>query len=361
MAEPAGYTLEVLRDRAALVNCAEEWRRLPQAAASPLLTPEWSAAAFPALHARGASLALRLQGELVALAPLARAPLAGMARLELISTRTLHEPSGFLYRDPEALERLCAAVVAQRSPVLLQRVPAADPMLPCFAAAARARGRLFELPAAAAPRVDFPDGFASYEASLSARRRQDYRRMRRRLEESGPVTFDLRVPSESSVAAELAEVMRVEAGGWKRARGSALASNPRLGEYFRALAPRLAARGSLRICFLRVAGEAIATQLGIEYARRWWILKIGYDEKWAEYSPGIQLMWDVLRHAGESGLEGVEMLGSAEEWLSIWTRESREFRTLVFYPHSLRGFSALAADGAGALLRRLRRRIQSER
>jgi CelD/BcsL family acetyltransferase involved in cellulose biosynthesis len=355
VAESAGYTLEVLRDRTALEQCAEEWRRLPQAGANPLLTPEWSAAALPVLHARCESLALRDRGELVALAPLARAPLAGMARLELIGARTLHEPSGFLYRDPHALARLCAAVVAQRLPVILQRVPSADPLLACFSDAARARGRLFELPAAAAPRVDFPGDFASYEATLSARRRQDYRRARRKLEQSGPVTFDLRLPSESSVTAELAEVLRVESGGWKRLRGSALASNPRLGGYFRELALQMARRGSLRICFLRVAGEAIATQLALEHAHRWWILKIGYDEKWADYSPGIQLMWDVLRHAGESRLEGVEMLGSAEDWLSIWAREAREFRTLVFYPHNLRGLSALAADGAGALLRRLRK------
>ena len=356
MSEPARYTLEVLRDRAALEQCAHEWRLLPQAGVSPLLTPEWSAAALPSLHARSECLALRERGALVALAPLTRAGLAGVARLELIGSRRLHEPSGFLYRDTQALAQLCDGVLAQSLPVILQRVPAGDPLRACFTEAARPRGRLFDLSAAAAPRVDFPGGFASYEASLSSRRRQDYRRSRRRLEQSGPVSFDLRLPSVSTVAAELAEVMRVEAGGWKRQRGSALANDARLGDYFRELALRMAARGSLRICFLRVAGEAIATQLAIEHARRWWILKIGYDEKWAGYSPGIQLMWDVLRHAGESGLEGVEMLGSAEEWLSIWTRESREFRTLVFYPHNLRGLGALAADGAGALLRRLRKR-----
>jgi len=344
-----------------LDHCSEEWRALPQALANPLLLPEWSMAALPVLHTTPHVLALRVhgahgkQGALVALAPLARESRAGFARLELIGTARLHEPAGFLYADPASLAQLCACVVAQRRPVTLQRVPASDPLIENFLQAARGRGKVLLRPAAAAPRVDFPQDFAGYEASLSSRRRQDYRRARRRLEQTGPVTFDLRMSTPGSVAAELAEVMRVEAGGWKQRNGSALASDAHLGAYFQQLAARFAARGAVRICFLRVAGVAIAAQLVIEYGRRWWILKIGFDEKWADFSPGIQLMWDVVRHAGEAGLDGVEMLGSAEEWLSIWTRESREFRTLVFYPHNLRGMGALAADVAGAALRRLRR------
>ncbi len=355
MTEAAGYTLEVLRDPAALEHCAEEWRALPQARSSPLLCPEWGLAALPALHAHCHVLALRMQGALAALAPLTRQQHAGIDRIEFLGAARLHEPTGFLYADTSALSALCAGVVTQRRPVVLQRVPVTGPMIQAFQEAARGRGTLLLRPASAAPHAEFPRDFAAYESGLSARRRQDYRRARRRLEESGPVTFDLRIPTPNSVSAELDEAMRVEASGWKERRGSALASNAQLGRYFRELATRLAARGSLRICFLRAGGHAIATQISIEHARRWWILKIGYDEKWSGYSPGIQLMWDVVRHAGETGLEGIEMLGSAESWLSIWTRESREYRTLVFYPHNLRGLAALAADVVDAALRRLRR------
>jgi CelD/BcsL family acetyltransferase involved in cellulose biosynthesis len=118
----------------------------------------------------------------------------------------------------------------------------------------------------------------------------------------------------------------------------------------------MAGHGKLRIAFLRVGGVAIAMQLFVEHASRLWIYKIGYDEQWAEHSPGVQLMWDVVRHACEARLAGVEMLGTAEEWLTIWTREVREYRTLIFYPFNLRGVGAVAADAADAIARRLRRR-----
>jgi Zn-dependent peptidase ImmA (M78 family) len=67
------------------------------------------------------------------------------------------------------------------------------------------------------------------------------------------------------------------------------------------------------------------------------VLKIGYDERWAQHSPGIQLMWDVSREAFERRLKTFEMLGSAEPWLTIWAREQRTYRTLAFYPHNIRG------------------------
>ena len=55
-----------------------------------------------------------------------------------------------------------------------------------------------------------------------------------------------------------------------------------------------------------------------------------------------------------SRLASVEMLGTAEPWLRIWTREERAFRTLAFYPYGARGVAALGADALGALARRLR-------
>jgi len=72
--------------------------------------------------------------------------------------------------------------------------------------------------------------------------------------------------------------------------------------------------------------------------------------------PGVQLMWDVMRHACESRMAGVELLGKVEDWLSIWARDVREYRTVIFYPFNLRGLGAVAADTAHALANRFQRR-----
>jgi CelD/BcsL family acetyltransferase involved in cellulose biosynthesis len=350
-------TIEILRDGAALDALAPAGAEFPQAAANPLLTAEWFGAGLATLHPTSpASLVIVRRGERpVALAPLANAPLAGFTRLELIGARVLHEPAGFLFHDEQALDALCSTLAGLGRPLILQRLPADGAEISAFARAARGRGRLVQLPAAAAPVVRIEGAWEAYAAGLSSRRRQDYRRARRRLEREGTVSVDIRRPTPDTVGEDLAEAMKVEGAGWKQQRGTALLHNAPLAAFFREMAGRLARQGNLRIAFLRLNGEAIATQVCIEHAERWWVLKIGYDERWAAMSPGIQLMWDVMSHAFERRLRSVELLGTAEEWLNIWSREEHAFRTLVFYPYRPLGLAALGVDALGALARRLRR------
>jgi CelD/BcsL family acetyltransferase involved in cellulose biosynthesis len=351
-----GYSIEVLRNGAAIDALAQEWNDLPQSQANPLLAPDWFAVAAHTFGAPIETLALRRRGVLAGIAPLGTDFRAGVARLQPLGVRALHEPSGLLYRDADALEALCKALIDERKPFILQRMPFADALRVALARAAKRRGLLYEIATPGAPTVNFAgDGnVAAFEARLSSRRRQDYRRARRGLERLGLVTFDLRVPSAGSVAAELEEAMLIEASSWKSRDGSTLLHTGRLRAFFHEYARRMAASGHLRIAFLRVDGIGIAMQLIVEHASRLWVYKVGYDEKWAEHSPGVQLMWDVMRYACESRMAGVELLGKVEDWLTIWTHDVREYRTLIFYPFNLRGLRAVAADTAHALGQKLK-------
>jgi CelD/BcsL family acetyltransferase involved in cellulose biosynthesis len=350
-----GYSIVVLRSGVAIDALAQEWNDLPQSQSNPLLAADWFAVASHTFETPTETLVLRRRGELVGVAPLGTDLRAGVARLQPLGVRALHEPSGLLYRDADALDELCKVLIDQRRPFILQRMPFVDPLRVALARAAKSRGLLYEIATPGSPTVNFAgDGdVGAFEKRLSARRRQDYRRARRRLERSGAVTFDLRVPSVNSVAAELEAAMRIEASSWKSRGGSTLLHTGQLHAFFHEYARRMAAKGQLRIAFLRVDGVAIAMQLIIEHASRFWIYKVGYDEKWAEYSPGVQLMWHVMRHACESRLAGVELQGKVEDWLTIWTRDVREYRTLIFYPFNLRGLSAVAADAAHELAKKL--------
>ncbi len=347
-----GYTVEVLRDGSAIDALAQEWNDLPQSRANPLLAPDWFAVAARTLETPTETLAVRQAGVLAGVAPLGTDLRAGIARLQPLGVRALHEPSGLLYRNAEALRELCKALIDLRKPFILQRMPFADALRGELARAARHRGLLYEVAAPGTPVVNFSgDGdVAAFESRLSSRRRQDFRRARRGLERTGAVTFDLRTPTVSSVAAELDEAMRIEASSWKTRRGSTLLRTGRLRDFFHQYAHRLAAKGQLRIAYLRLDGIGIAMQLMVEHASRFWIYKVGYDEKWAEHSPGVQLMWEVMRYACRSRLAGVELLGKVEPWLTIWSNDVRQFRTLIYYPFNLRGVRALLADAAHALL-----------
>jgi CelD/BcsL family acetyltransferase involved in cellulose biosynthesis len=242
--------------------------------------------------------------------------------------------------------------------VLLQRIEADGALAQVFKAAARGRGQLLQFNASGAPFVPIACSWDQYFQSLSSRRRQDYRRARRGLERLGKIEVQIHSPGAAALEAYMAEAMQVEAASWKGREGSAMLTNARLSGFFLQLAPRLARAGQLRLCFLRLNGAAIAMQIAAVHGGRWWVLKIGYDERWAEHSPGIQLMWDVLREAFEQGMTSFEMLGSAEPWLTIWTREQRTYRTLAFYPYNGRGVVALSADIMRAFAQRAGRRAR---
>jgi CelD/BcsL family acetyltransferase involved in cellulose biosynthesis len=352
----ARYTVETLRQIDSPEALASQWAGLPQAEQEFPQSADWSLTAAESLYASGSLRLIHLRNgeELMALAPLAIAlGGSGLQRLEICGAGTLFEPCGFNYRDEASLIALCQAVVRTRRPIVLQRIAAEDALARVFKAEARGRGQLLQFKASGSPFVPITGDWDEYCRTLSSRRRQDYRRARRGLERLGKVDVDIQTPSEAEVAAAMAEAMRIEAASWKGRGGSAMLANPRLSGFFRQLTTRLARQGKLRLSFLRLDGVAIAMQVGAVHAGRWWVLKIGYDERWAEHSPGIQLMWDVLREAFERRLASFEMLGSAEPWLNIWGRDQRSYQTLAFYPYNGRGMVALGADIMRAFAQRL--------
>lgn len=362
LARAIGYKVETLRRIDSPDELAARWRQLPQVAQEFTQSVDWTLVAAERLYGADGLRIVQVHNdtELLALAPLGVTHGGGVERLEILGASTLFEPCGFGYRDDEALAALCRAVLGLRRPLVLQRIAADGALLQTFKRAARGRGQLLEFKASGAPFVPIASSWEEYLQSLSARRRQDYRRARRNLERAGKVEFEMRSPTAEEVESVMAEAMQVEAASWKGRGGSAMLTNARLSGFFLQLTRRVARQGQLRVCFLRLDGAPVAMQIGVVHDGRWWVLKIGYDERWAEHSPGIQLMWDVLRAAFDERLGSFEMLGSAEPWLSIWTRQERAYRTLAFYPYNGRGMVALGADIMRAFAQRLRARVKPE-
>ena len=73
------------------------------------------------------------------------------------------------------------------------------------------------------------------------------------------VTFEAWHPDPDGTTALLDEFVRVEASSWKL-EPSALAARPHMEAFFREVSRRFAARGEVRLCFLRCGGRAVAAQ-----------------------------------------------------------------------------------------------------
>ncbi|HEY0710583.1 MAG TPA: GNAT family N-acetyltransferase [Polyangia bacterium] len=169
----------------------------------------------------------------------------------------------------------------------------------------------------------------TYEATaLAGKHRKELRRQRRRLGELGKLEFcvlappappaparphaaekadpsgtaDQRAASESPptpVANEelenwLGEFMVLEASGWKGRQGTALGSRIPDALFFLEMARACYAAGRLTATAVRLDGKALVMQILLRSGSGAFAFKIGYDEDFARFSPGVLLELDLV-------------------------------------------------------------------
>ncbi len=129
-----------------------------------------------------------------------------------------------------------------------------------------------------------------FEAGIDKRRRKEWARQRRRLEELGGL--------QSRVGADSAAIeafLTVENSGWKGVRRSALAAHAERAAFARETLARFAARGALEIHALALKDEPIAAAVVLRSTHRAFYWKTAYDERFAAFSPGVQATLDLSR------------------------------------------------------------------
>jgi CelD/BcsL family acetyltransferase involved in cellulose biosynthesis len=283
---------------------------------------------------------------LVAVAPLELKRSRGVRRLAMLGAAELFEPMSLLVSDGWALRRLAAAMAGQRRPMLLHPLVIDKTGLEALRSELSEHGRVFIRPQAGYPWIPLDASWQEPEVHLNSGRRSDLRRARRRAETLGDVATELLTPTPSELDRLLDEALAVESRSWKGREGTALAQDASRAEFYRKYAHALCRQGCLRMCFLRIAGQAVAMQIAAVQGGGFWLLKIGYDAEYSACSPGVLLLRDSIAHAAESGLRSFEFLGQNEPWIAVWTDHVRPCVSLRMYPYNLSGYCALAADAS---------------
>jgi len=331
------------------------WGRLEPGAVSPMQQFIWAQACASALTREGELRVLVVEEgeEAVAIAPLVHHN--GKPCLEMLGVAELSEPTDVLCADRGALPTLAAAMLDLGAPLYLQRVPA-DSLVPdVLEKSFRGRGALFCTRDNSWPFIPLDSSWVKPESHLNAGRRSDLRRSQRIAAEMGPVSSEVLSPVPSTLAPLLEEAFAVEAASWKGEDKSAMALDPTRGAFYRHYAAAACEKGILRLCFLRIGGQAAAMQMAIESGGRLWLLKIGYDRRFAHCSPGILLLRETLRYAAVRGLSSLEFLGTAEPWIRAWTWRERPCVAIRWYPFGLRGINTLMNDTVTSLWNKLAR------
>jgi CelD/BcsL family acetyltransferase involved in cellulose biosynthesis len=131
--------------------------------------------------------------------------------------------------------------------------------------------------------------------ALGAKKLKELRRQRNRLAEHGAINFDVaRTPAEMATAVET--FLMLEASGWKGQRGTALSQNDGDAAFVRRATSALAETGQCEIVTLRAGETPVAAAIVLRHQDRAFYFKLGVDERFAKFSPGVQLTLELTRH-----------------------------------------------------------------
>lgn len=133
------------------------------------------------------------------------------------------------------------------------------------------------------------------QEALGSKKLKELRRQRNRLADDGEVRFSVSIsPQQTEVALE--QFMKLEAAGWKGARGTALGAKDGLSRFVKEAARKLAPAGKFEVATLTRGADVVASGIVLRHGDRAYFFKIAYDERLSKCSPGVQLTLDLTRH-----------------------------------------------------------------
>jgi hypothetical protein len=132
--------------------------------------------------------------------------------------------------------------------------------------------------------------------ALSAKKLKELRRQRNRLaEELGEMRFEV-ARSADDVNRAVEVFLALEASGWKGERGTALQQNEGDLSFIRHATRGLTETGQCEIVTLHAGETPVAAAVVLRHQDRAFYFKLGIDERFAKFSPGVQLTLDLTRH-----------------------------------------------------------------
>ena len=215
---------------------------------------------------------------------------ASSNRLFLKTWDTPLTASGLPHLNAElGASALLAFINAQIQPVLLTAIPAQG----AFIETLKKQSANFRIVqtwrrAALKPVGTFDDWLQN---NFDQKRRKEFKRLRNRLSEQGAMVTET-LEQGKDPKPFIDDLLSLEAKGWKGSGGTAIASNPMLKLAIQEACANLHQSRKLRFWSLKLDGKAIATLFAIVEGDQAWLGKIAYDESFAKYSPGVQIILD---------------------------------------------------------------------
>jgi hypothetical protein len=185
------------------------------------------------------------------------------------------------------------------------------------------------------PAADFDSYF---EAAFPRAKRKEFRRLERRLGETGRLEYSELRPGEDP-RPWIDAFLELEATGWKGRDGTALDVDPSQRGFFEEAAAAMAAEGRLSMLGLSLDGRWIALKCNFLAGPGGFAYKIAYDEKQARFSPGVLLEIETLARLHQRPeIEWMDSCAEQNHFMAnrLWTSR-RQISSIVIGSGALSG------------------------
>ena len=146
------------------------------------------------------------------------------------------------------------------------------------------------------PTIEIDHDWPGYERRLTRNLRRQIKRMVQRAKETGDVKLTVyRDASPEEIEPLLRRGFAVEDSGWKGSAGTSVLKWPERFAFHLQEATEVAKFGALQLSFLETADRPIAFEYGWNCKGVYHSFKVGYDEAFAELTPGQCLRHRLLR------------------------------------------------------------------
>jgi len=160
------------------------------------------------------------------------------------------------------------------------------------------------------PGVQLPNTWEEYLANLSKKNRHELKRKFTRLENKGNFSWCAK-STVADISADLDEFFRLlRSSGTHK---SEFLTDQRA-EFFRELSNRMAEQDIIRLFFLEVDGEKVASTLCFDWEGSRLLYNSGFNRDFSEYSVGLLLKVICLRDAIDQGKEYFDFLRGPERY-----------------------------------------------
>ncbi len=154
------------------------------------------------------------------------------------------------------------------------------------------------------------------------------------------------------------EFIEVEASGWKGERGSktAIKLDPKVTMFYKCLIKNYSEINGCEINLLKINNETIAGQFCLLVDGTKYVLKIGYNESYSNFSPGNILLENLIQRACKDRCTKYINLVTDSKWHSDWKTSSYGVFRIYIFNKTIKGLIAFILIKTKQFLRPIYRR-----